>query len=206
MSREKSLEEVFRSDEPGRGAFLSRLFAFFSEEVVRHWAACEQAPYRDVGRPVVWDEAGKYHVLDFTLERKSDGARLVTEMKCEIEFQNYRFLILVDGTEVEHHLAGAAFQKLLRIAADPKSLRVTIGGREQDVAGAALVWGVVAPEGKEAAMARYGFSEVLAVEDMLRDLASWQPKSWAEFTATRKRWADELFDWLTYSSPNSVLS
>lgn len=206
MRREKSLEEVFRSEEPGRGAFLSRLFAFFSEEVVRHWAACEQSPYRDVGRPVVWDEAGRYHVLDFTLERNSDGARFVTEMKCEIEFQNYRFLSLVDGSEVEHHVAGAAFQKLLRLADDPRSLRVTIGGKEQVVAGSGLVWGVVTPEGKEAAISRYGFSEVLAVEDMLRDLAGWQPKAWADFTATRKRWADELFDWLTYSSPTLELS
>ena len=50
------MEAVFRGSERGRGAYLSRLFAFFSEEVVRHWLACERAPYRDVGRPVIWDE------------------------------------------------------------------------------------------------------------------------------------------------------
>ena len=51
------MEAVFRGSERGRGAYLSRLFAFFSEEVVRHWSACEQAPYRDVGRPVIRRES-----------------------------------------------------------------------------------------------------------------------------------------------------
>ena len=78
------LEQIFRTDERGRGAFLSRLFAFFSEEVVRHWASCEQSPYSDLGRPTVWGEDGHRHTLDFTLQRP-DGSLFVTEMKCEIE-------------------------------------------------------------------------------------------------------------------------
>lgn len=194
----RGLEELFRTQERGRGAFLSRLFAFFSEEVVRHWAACEQAPYRDLGRPVVWDAGGKYHVLDFTLERKTDGAKFVTEMKCEIEFQGYRFLTLRDGREIEHHATGAAFQKLLQLASNTDSLSVTIGGKEQVIAGSMLVWGVLTPEGRQAAIARFGFADVLAVEDMLRDLQEWRPGAWAAWVATRKRWADELFDWLSY--------
>lgn len=69
------MEALFRSPEPGRAAFLSRLFAFFSEEVVRHWAAYKDAPYCDLGRPVIWDhDRTRYHVMDFTLERRSDKA------------------------------------------------------------------------------------------------------------------------------------
>ena len=55
-------------------------------------------------------------------------------------------------------------------------------------------------------MSRYGFADVLAVQDMLRDLATWRPKTWAEFAATRKRWSDELFDWLTYPAADVELS
>lgn len=198
-----SMERLFRREEPRRGAYLSRLFAFFSEEIVRHWAACDQAPFRDVGRPVVWDEAGTYHVLDFTLERKSDGVRFVTEMKCEIEYENYKYLTLRDATEIEHHVAGAAFQKLLRLAQDPKAHPVTIGGKEQDVAGSILVWGVLTPEGRQAAIERFGFADVLGVDDILQDLAEWQPKEWAQWVATRRRWSDELFDWLVYPLTDS---
>ncbi len=151
------MEALFRRSERGRGAFLSRLFAFLSEEVVRHWSACEQAPYRDVGRPVVWDEdRSRYHVLDFTLDRRTDGASFAAEMKCEIEFEGYRYLTLTGVNEIEHHVHGSAFQKLLRLARDPQTLRVTIGGAEQGVAGAILVWGIVTPEGRSAAMAHTG--------------------------------------------------
>jgi hypothetical protein len=129
-----SMEGLFRTDEPGRGAYLSRMFAFFSEEVVRHWSACDQAPYRDLGQPVIWDADGKRYrtTLDFTLERRGDGARFVSEMKCEIQFEGYRYLTLTGPTEIEHHAAGAAFQKFLRLAQDSNALRVTTGGREQN--------------------------------------------------------------------------
>lgn len=193
------LEQLFRRPEPGRGAYLSRLFAFFSEEVVRHWAACEQAPYRDLGRPVIWDQ-GKYHVLDFTFERRSDSARFVVEMKCEIEFEGYRYLVLRGPSEVEHHLRGAAFQKLLSIAKEPSALRVTIGGKDQAISGAILVWGVVSPEGRNAVAREYGFADALGVEDMLRDLSDWRPNVWADWLATRRRWNDELLDWLAFAT------
>jgi hypothetical protein len=97
------LESLFRRAEPRRGAYLSRLFAFFCEEVVRHWAACEQSVYRDLGRPTVWGEDGRRHTLDFTLERRRDGRRFVTEMKCEIEFEGYRYLTLTSPQQIEHH-------------------------------------------------------------------------------------------------------
>jgi hypothetical protein len=194
------LAEFFRRDELGRGAYLSRLFAFFSEEVVRHWAACDEAPFRDVGRPVLWDEdARRYHVLDFTLERRSDGSRFVTEMKCEIQFEGYRYVTLEDAAQIEHHTGGAAFQKLLRVARDPAALRVTVAGQRQVIAGAALVWGATTDAGIVSAVERFGFAEVLSLEEILRDLAEWQPESWREWLATRRRWSDELFEWLAYA-------
>ena len=60
-----------------------------------------------------------------------------------------------------------------------EALRVTIGGGKQNIAGAILVWGVLTPEGRTAAMNRYGLADVLSVEDMLRDLAEWQPQEGA---------------------------
>jgi hypothetical protein len=193
------MEEVFRRDVPRRGAFLSRMFAFFSEEIVRHWARCDHSPYRDLGRPVLWDDSGsKYHVLDFTLERNSDGARFVTELKCEIEFERYRYLTLTDALQLQHHMRNAAFQKLIRAAADPDAQRVTIGGQEVKVQGAVLVWGVVTDQGRTSVTEAYGFADVLSVDQMLEDLGRWQPEEWAEWVGLRRQWTDELFDWLRY--------
>jgi hypothetical protein len=193
------MEALFRRNTPGRGAYLSKMFAFFSEEIVRQWTQCEESPYRDLGRPVVWDDAGsRYHVLDFTLERSRDGARFVTELKCEIEFERYRYLSLTDPQQLAHHTRNAAFQKLLRSAAQPGAQRVTIQGREIQVDGAVLVWGVVTDQGRTSVTGKYGFADVLSVEQMLKDLARWQPKAWADWVGRRREWSDELFDWLKY--------
>lgn len=194
------MESVFRTGENGRGAYLSRLFAFFSEEIVRHWADCEAAPYRDLGRPVVWGDDGKYHVLDFTFQRRSDGARFIAEMKCEVEFDGYKYLILTGPDQVAHHQGSAAFTKFLRLAREPKAHPVTIGGKPADIDGSILVWGVVSSDGRQAAKDHYGVADVLGVEDLLKDLGRWQPSRWADWVATRRRWTDDLFGWLAYPS------
>jgi hypothetical protein len=175
------------------------VFAFFSEEIVRHWARCEHSPYRDLGRPVVWDETGsRFYVLDFTLERVSDGARFVTELKCEIEFERYRYLTLTDSAQLEHHTRQAAFQKLLQAASNPGAQRVTIRGREIQVQGAILVWGVVTDQGRRSVTGNYGFDDVLSIEQMLMELSEWQPRHWADWVGLRRQWTDELFEWLKY--------
>ncbi|MGF1665790.1 MAG: hypothetical protein ACFCVC_05910 [Acidimicrobiia bacterium] len=99
------LEDVFRSPEPGRDKFLSRLFGLSNEEVVRAWAADERAPYEDLGRPTLrWPADAAWHTLDFTLRRRSDGAVFVAEMKCDLEFEGYRYIRLSDVHHVERHL------------------------------------------------------------------------------------------------------
>lgn len=197
-ARRVTLESVFRTGEPGRGAYLSRLFAFFSEEVVRHWTVDDRAPYRDLGHPTVWDQANTRHTLDFTLEGRADGRRFIAELKCEIQFENYRYMTLSGPGQVEHHESGAAFTKLTRMARDPRSHRVTINGKEQAIAGAILIWGVITPDGRRAVMDHYGFADVLGIEDMLVDLAQWKPAAWAEWVRRRQQWSDELFGWMAH--------
>jgi hypothetical protein len=77
----------------------------------------------------VWGDDGKYHVLDFTFQRRSDGARFIAEMKCEIEFEGYKYLTLTGPDQVAHHQGSAAFTKFHRLAREPKAHPVTIGGK-----------------------------------------------------------------------------
>jgi hypothetical protein len=191
-------EQFFQRTEPKRGAFLSRYFAFFSEEVVRHWAKCDQAPYRDLGRPTLWSGNNNYHTLDFTLQSRRDQKSYVGELKCELEYENYKYLRLTNLSQLTHHLGGAAFKKFLFLAEDPDALVVKLAARNHKVDGAILVWGDVSDAGRVAAIERYGFADVLAVSDMLQDLSIWRPVAWEEFVGTRKRWTTELFDFLAY--------
>ena len=61
-----------------------------------------------------------------------------------------------------------------------------------------MVWGVVTRQGRESVMDRYRFADVLSLEDMVQDLHNRQPRGWADWVQTRRRWSDEMFDWLVY--------
>lgn len=97
---------IFRQvDAPiARGKYLSRVFGIFSEEIVRQWASDPRCPYENLGRPTLrkrGDRVGS--TLDFTLRHKSTGKSYVTELKCEIEYQNYKYLVLSDIKQLNHH-------------------------------------------------------------------------------------------------------
>ena len=46
-------------------------------------------------------------------------------------------------------------------------------------------------------MAKYGFADVLSLEDVLRDLRAWDAPDWRATVELYRRWANELFDGLT---------
>ncbi len=78
-----------------RGKFLARVFGIFSEDIVRLWAASPGSPYEDLGRPTVcFDGAAKGSTLDFTFRNRASNKIYVAEMKCEIEYQAFRYFVL----------------------------------------------------------------------------------------------------------------
>jgi hypothetical protein len=188
-------EQVFRSDSTHRDNFLARLFGIFSEEVVRAWCACPQAPYSNLGRPTLREPGeARGHTLDFTLRHRQSGRTYAAELKCWITWENYGYIQLTQAAQLER-LTEPAFVKFLTLARDPSAYRVFVAGRPVDVDGAVLVWGAATPQGRSAAVAR-GVAEVLTVEDMVSDLNAWQSAEWQNFIAQRRGWAAELFGYL----------
>lgn len=91
-------------DRPGRDKFLSRLFGIFSEEMVRAWCDLPDSRYQGLGRPnLKRSDEGRGHVLDFTLRDSASGGLYVAEMKCELEYERYRYLQLNDPEQVGRH-------------------------------------------------------------------------------------------------------
>lgn len=197
-------EGFFKSDQPARDKFLSRLFGLFSERVVSAWCACSEAAYEDLGRPTLYlpGETGG-RTIDFTLRRRVGGQTYAAELKCELEFEGYRYLRLSDVDQLHHH-AGEAFVRFLALARDPEAIHVRVGGKPVPVNGAILIWGATAPEGCVAVTAACGFSDVLSVENMLSDLARWRPEDWNSLVDRHRGWTTELFDMLA-SSPNGEI-
>lgn len=184
-----------RADAPGaRGKYLSRVFGIFSEEVVRLWASDARCSYIDLGRPTVRKRGHKAgSTLDFTLRHKATAKTYVAELKCEIEYQNYRYLVLSDVAQLAHH-SKPAFLALIDAAANSPEQQVFVGGTELEIDGALLIWGAATPEGRRAVIDRYSFSDVLTMAEIVGDLLEWKSEPYRELVEKRRSWANEMFD------------
>lgn len=180
-----------------RGKILSRLFGIFNEELVRFWAADERSPYRDIGRPTIFNAGDvKGRTLDFTFEDRATRKRFVVEMKCEIEFQDYRFMTLREPGQLNHHKK-PAFDLFRSLARDPQCCRVHVHRQPIDVAGAILVWGDVTEAGRSATIAACGFHDIVGMNRILEDLWLWQPKPFVAFLQSLSNSSTDLFEFLS---------
>lgn len=179
-----------------RDAFLARVFGFFSEEIVRIWSADDRAAYFDLGRPTLKrpNEARGY-TLDFTLQSRTTKQVYISELKCELEYENYRYLTLTSAAQLAHH-QGQAFQRLLSAAHQSTDLTAAISGKPIGYQGAILVWGSVTPQGRDAVKAAYGFADILSIENMISQLRAWNNPHYEAFLSEREAWMFELFQGL----------
>jgi hypothetical protein len=184
---------------------LSRIFGIFSEEIVRLWCAHPEAPYDDLGRPALRGADKSASTLDFSFQRRHDGAMFVGELKCELEYQGYRYMVLENCNQLTHHNK-EAFAAFLRAARSPGECSVSVKGKEIVVEGAILVWGDATAEGRQAVMQQYLFADVLTVADVLRDLNRWNSPRWRDFISERRAWVNEMFDGLVQGAERERLT
>jgi hypothetical protein len=191
-----ALESVFKVRPTGRPKLLAKLFGVFTEDLVRLWCSCPQAPYEDLGRPTLrMVGEGRGSTLDFTFRKRRGGRLLVGELKCWPEYQEHRHLHL-DG---EHNIAflqnegKPAWRRFLQVAKDPTSLEVYLQGRRVPVSGAALVWCGATVGGRRWAKKDLGLAEVLSLEDMIDDLLQWDVSAYVDYLQERADWCREFF-------------
>jgi hypothetical protein len=180
-----------------RGKYLSRVFGIFSEEIVRIWASDPRAPYEDLGRPTL-RLAGEISgsTLDFALRSRETGKVYVSEMKCEIEYQNYKYLVLANAGQLNHH-SKPAFAAFLAVARKAETWRAYIAKRDVKIDGAILIWGAATEEGRAEAMRDKGFTEVLTLAEIIADLNSWNNGNYRSLLEQRRTWSNEMYDALS---------
>ena len=189
--------ETFESGCDERAKFLSRVFGIFSEKVMKLWFEDPRSPYSDLGRPTLYDSSDSRHTLDFTLQRSPTSPVYVAEMKCEIQYENFKYMTLEAADQIQHHVKGAAFQKFLRLADISPGITTKVDGREIDPAGAILVWGAVTEQGRAATIDRFGLHDVISAEDAIADLQKWGNTEFASLIRRRADWMSELANSLT---------
>jgi hypothetical protein len=197
-----SFREIFRCpNDPKnqRAKYLSRLFGIFSERVVSAWAADERAPYRNLGRPTLrHPDRERRYTLDFTLQDRTSGNIYAAEMKCEIEYMNFRYFVLEETHQLDHHKK-PAFELFLEAAHSPQRISVRVQGKPVEINGAILIWGAVDTSAKGAIISEMGFQDILSLEDITRDLADWQNREYLELIERYRSWSNGLFDRLRTS-------
>lgn len=164
---------------------------------MRDWCACSAAQYEDLGRPTLYSHGeARGRTLDFTLRNRSTGRVYVAEIKCELQFENYRHLRLVGPDQLRHHKS-VAFSRFLALARDSSAYQVRVAGHAEAVDGAVLIWGAVTLVGREVVMQVCGFADVLSVESIVTDLRQWRPLAWSARLEELRDWSATLFAHLT---------
>ncbi|MGR8931617.1 MAG: hypothetical protein ACU836_13325 [Gammaproteobacteria bacterium] len=187
------LATLFQDGPPEKGSFLSRVFGIFNEEIIRIWARDVRSSYNiHFRRPTLY-EGSRNYTLDFLFEK--NGEFFVSEMKCEIQYQNYRYWCLTNPGQLEHHLSKKAFELFLQLSRDSQSVAVKVG-EPIEVKGTVLVWGAATPAGIKAVRERFGISDVLTVESCVGDLIEWNNQEYQALLRDREQWLVSLFNGL----------
>ncbi|NOX40510.1 MAG: hypothetical protein GXP05_08340 [Alphaproteobacteria bacterium] len=192
----QSFRNIFESDCPAqreRSKFLSRVFGVFSEKIVGIWAEHEHSQYENLGRPTIKSDGnGRGYTLDFTLKDRASSKIYVTEMKCEIEYQNFKYFVLDRSSQLDHHKK-PAFDAFLRAAKLMADQEIHVGGKKIDTNGTILIWGAITPEGREQVIEAKGLHDVMSVEEICADLVAWECVRYAELVDQRREWCSRLF-------------
>lgn len=177
-----------------RAKYLSRLFGIFSEKIVAIWARDERSPYENLGRPTLrLPEAERGHTLDFTFRDRATSRVYVVEMKCEIEYLNFKYFILDASHQLDHHTK-PAFDAFLKAARHPHDFVVRVRQKEVKIEGGILVWGAIGRGAKNMLVSERGFHNVLSIEDISSDLATWRNADYLEMIERYRTWSNRLFD------------
>lgn len=193
MQQMIDLEALFKDGPPEKGGFLSRIFGIFNEEIIRIWARDDRSQYNIHERRPTLYEGNRNYTLDFLFEK--EGALFVSEMKCEIQYQNYRYWRLEDPDQLKHHCSKRAFELFLELSRDARSVSAK-AGEPIEVSGTVLVWGAATEKGIEAVRNHFGISDVLTVENCISDLLEWQNREYQHMLSERERWISSMFNGL----------
>lgn len=133
------INKTFNTKDSKRDNFLSRVFGIFNEDIVRFWCKNPKSKYDDLGRPSLYN-GDKYTgtPLDFCLRDKKNKHLFLGEQKCELAYQNYKFIELNSIDQLAHH-DKKAFEHFLKVAKNPHSYEVKIDGKKYSVSGSILI-------------------------------------------------------------------
>lgn len=204
----------FYKGDDAHGNFLSRFLGIFNEEIARIYFRSGSSKYIDLGRPTIKESVKERGAtLDFTLSEKNSGKNYITEMKCEMAFQNYKYLELNTVEDIEHHVSYSqdqtkikAFIRFLDCANNANKYSIEVNTDTQKskkeqikTDGIILIWGKVTKDTSkiETIKEKYHFTDILSLEDMINEMIKNNCKEYHEYICNIKNWVDGFLDGIT---------
>jgi hypothetical protein len=161
-----------------RDKFISRFLEIFSESIARIYFSSPYSNYKDLGRPTIKkkNSSDRGSTLDFTLENKKTQKIYICEMKCELQFENYKYLELNDIRQIKHHIEHKeAFRRFLDLASNKGQYIVNVtkaNKKNINIDGIILLWGKVTEEVEKMKIIKkeYKLFDVLSLEKMINEM------------------------------------
>jgi uncharacterized HAD superfamily protein len=183
-----------------RDKFISRFLGIFSENIARIYFSSRYSDYKDLGRPTIKkkNSSDRGSTLDFTLENKETKKIYICEMKCELQFENYKYLELNDIEQIRHHIEHKeAFRRFLDLALNKEQYIVNVtkaNKKDINIDGIILLWGKIAEEEMETIKKEYKLFDVLSLEKMINKMIEKKYSEYNDFINEKEEWVKYFFE------------
>ncbi|GHT25519.1 hypothetical protein AGMMS4957_20460 [Bacteroidia bacterium] len=195
-----NFKELIDCEISERDKYISRVFGVFSEKIAEIYFKSGYSEYESLGRPTLYkinDKKG--YTLDFTLKNRKTSEFYICEMKCELQYENCKYLELSKSNQIKHHEDNKkAFQYFLDIPQNASNYRVEIKSTKEEIkpAGIILLWGKISNDKNaiDAVKTNYKITEILSLEDMINTMVEKNYDKYFDFVKERIEWSKYLFD------------
>jgi hypothetical protein len=186
-----AFDDLFQPDDPERSRFLDGLFSLFAREVVHCWATDANAPYADMGKPILRQHnAARGSPLDFAFQERRRKHIYGVVLYCDPLGDGP----LKDANQITALSATRTFAAFLHAAAQPSAYSLSVGGADYPLVGSILIWSSMESKKTRAVIRKtYAFHDILSVEDIIRDLIAWKNRDYQMLLDRRAAWCYDFF-------------
>ena len=187
------LLEIGKTDNIGRDKFISRFFGIFNEDIASIYFKSPYSKYNNLGRPTIKKELEKY-TLDFTLQDKNSNKIYICEMKCEMQYQNYKRLELNNENQIKSHKKNA-FIYFLDLANNVNKYVIEVNKKTININGIILLWGKITNDCKIINEIKNIFSinDILSLENMINVMIKNNYQEYFNYINEKREWVNTFF-------------
>jgi hypothetical protein len=166
--------------------YVARIFAPFSEEIVRIWCKRKNSKYKDLGRPSLYKNIKYTHkTFDFTFEK--DGEYFIGEQKNWIAVDNGYYLTEIYLNDADLNILDEVLRN--------KEYEVYCGNISQKlvISGVVLIWPQPTAESIMEFRKKHPRYKVLSFQDIINDLINENNQEYLQLLERYKKYCDNLF-------------